>query len=65
LIRSILENGNRRNEVNVKDVDLVAHVIVVSFKSIEYPWALEGQNFSLSRVVDTMLDIFMNGLQKR
>jgi len=57
--------------LKVRDVAVAAHLIVVSMKSLEYPWAVEGQNFSprksltASNLVDAMLDILMNGLQKR
>jgi len=71
LVRNILKQGNDSGELKVRDVAVAAHLIVVSMKSLEYPWAVEGQNFSprksltASNLVDAMLDIHMNGLQKR
>jgi AcrR family transcriptional regulator len=62
LIKAILEEGNRTGELDIKDVYLVAHVMVVSLKSIEYPWAIENHDITLNKLVDAMIGILMDGV---
>ncbi len=65
IVREILHFGNKGAELEVKKVDLVAHILVVALTSVEYHWALDGQSVTLSRYVDLMLDMMIDGIRKR
>lgn len=65
MVLGVLELGNSTNELCVERADLAAHIIVVSLKSLEYPWAIEEHDISLSDYVDLLLDILINGIRKR
>jgi len=65
IVQGIIREGNRTGELAVKDIDLVAHILVVALQSVEYPWAIDEHGISLKRYVDTMLRMMMNGLKKR
>jgi len=64
-VTKILNNGKNANELDMVDPTLSAHVLVVSLKSIEYPWALDNLGMTIEQMVDLMIDTFMNGVRKR
>jgi len=63
LIVGILEEGNRTGDLNVARVDLTAHAITVSLKSMEFTWAIETSGVRLDEYVDFLLSLIMNGLR--
>ena len=65
LVTGILEQGNKSGELDVTNMELVAHMIVVSLRSQEYEWAIEGLQTPLDRYVDFMLEVMLNGIRKR
>jgi AcrR family transcriptional regulator len=65
IVAGILEFGNRTNELRVKNVELTAHLMVVSLQSIEYRWVFDSLDVPLSVYVDHMLDVIINGIKKR
>ena len=65
ILKGILEQGNRTGELDVKQVDFIAHMIIVSLKSQEYEWATEGLDMSLEAYVDSMLDVMLQGIARQ
>ncbi len=65
LVKGILEAGCQAGELSVDDVGLTAHVIVMSQKSLEYPWSIEGCGVSMPAYVDFLLKLVMNGIGRR
>ncbi len=65
IVRDILHLGNETGELDVKNVDLAAHIMTVALKSVEFPWAIETQEMTVTDYVDMMLSILMEGLKKR
>lgn len=65
IVRDILHLGNKTGELDVKNVDLAAHIMTVALKSVEFPWAIETQEMTVTDYVDMMLSILMEGLKKR
>lgn len=65
IVKSILTCGNQARELDVNDVDFTAHVMVLSLKSLEIPWAVEEHDYPLDNYVDRLLEIMLNGLRKR
>lgn len=64
IVAEILEYGNRTNEFQVENVDLTAHLMVISLQSIEFRWIFEALDVPLSVYVDHMLDVIINGIKK-
>jgi len=64
LIKTILEEGNQTGELNVAKIDLTAHTIVISLKSMEFSWATETCGVSLEEYVDFLITLIMNGIGK-
>ncbi|UCG62168.1 MAG: TetR/AcrR family transcriptional regulator [Candidatus Zixiibacteriota bacterium] len=65
IVAGILEFGNKTGELRVKDVELTAHLMVVSLQSIEFRWVFDALEMPLSVYVDHMLDVIINGIRKK
>jgi AcrR family transcriptional regulator len=65
IVADILEFGNRTGELQVGNVELTAHLMVVSLQSIEYRWVFDTLDVPLSVYVDHILDVIINGIKKR
>jgi AcrR family transcriptional regulator len=65
IVAGILEFGNRNGELEVGNVELTAHLMVVSMQSIEYRWVFDALDVPLSVYVNNMLDVIINGIKKR
>jgi len=64
-IKDVLEEGNRAGELNVAKVDLTAHTIVISLKSMEFSWATETCGVPLEEYVDFLITLIMNGIGRK
>ena len=64
LIRGILDKGNQAGELNVDQIDLTAHTIVISLKSMEFSWATETCGIPLEEYVNFLITLIMNGIGK-
>lgn len=65
IVAGILEFGNRSGELHVRNIQLTAHLMVVSLQSIEYRWVFDSLDVPLPTYVDHMLDVIINGIMKR
>ncbi len=65
IVAGILEFGNRSGELLVRNVELTAHLMVVSLQSVEYRWVFNSLNVPLPVYVDHMLDVITNGIRRR
>lgn len=64
-IQRILEVGIKNNELDIENIDFTTHVIAISLRTIEYPWALEGTTISMTALSDTLLQIITSGIRRR
>lgn len=65
IVAGILEFGNGNGELQVRNVELTAHLMVISLQSIEYRWIFDSLDVSLSVYVEHMLDVIIHGIKKR
>jgi hypothetical protein len=65
IVANILEFGNRSGELQVSEVNLTAHLMVISLQSIEYRWVFDSLDVPLPTYVDHMLDVIIHGIKKR
>jgi AcrR family transcriptional regulator len=65
IVAGILEFGDRTGELQVRNVELTAHLMVVSLQSVEFRWVFDAQDVPISLYVDHMLDVIINGIKKR
>ncbi len=65
LVEAILNEGNQTGELNVAKVDLTAHTIVISLKSMEFSWATETCEVPLEEYVDFLITLVMNGIGRK
>jgi len=65
IVRRILTEGIKSGELYVKEVNLAARIMVVSLTSLEYQWALKGNDVSISGYIDMMLEMMVEGIKKR
>ncbi|MBU0984776.1 MAG: TetR/AcrR family transcriptional regulator [candidate division Zixibacteria bacterium] len=65
IVKDVLTLGNQRNELCVNDVNLSSLIMVVALTSVEYTWALEEEGLTLSTYIDKMLDMMIQGIEKR
>ncbi len=64
IVRQILKAGVKSGEVSVPNAALTAHVLVTSFRQLEFNWVVEGHPVSLEKHVEHLLDIVMHGIKK-
>ncbi len=64
IVRQILKAGVKSGELSVPNAALTAHVLVTSFRQLEFNWVLESHPVSLEKHVDHLLDIVMHGIGK-
>jgi len=62
MLRDIITFGNSTGEFAVTQVDSIAHLMIISLKSLEYPWALDGYNITLPEYVVLMTNIIIDGI---
>lgn len=62
VVRDILAQGVRRNELKVENLEMAAHVLIVALASLEFQWALDEYDISLETMVDGMLEMMMHGI---
>ncbi len=61
-VAEILRAGAKSGELRVEDPDKAATALVLALASVEFQWALENGNFSLSELVEMMLNMIVNGI---
>ncbi|HDL04188.1 MAG: hypothetical protein DRP46_07980 [Candidatus Zixiibacteriota bacterium] len=65
MVKDILEQGVKRQELKIKDLDMAAHVLAVALASVEFQWALDEDSLTLENLVDGMLDMMVYGISRR
>lgn len=65
IIQEILHRGMETGELEIENVAVTAHFMMVSLNSLECPWVIEGLALSVDEQVDIMLGILLNGLRRR
>lgn len=65
VVRGILAEGIERNELSISNLNMAAHVLIVALASVEYQWALDEYRISLETMVDSMLEMMLEGIRKR
>jgi len=65
ILTRILEHGNKMNVLNITNIALHTHVLLIIFRSIELPWIVADQGTSLNEIVELIVDTFLNGVKKR
>ena len=65
MLIDILHKGVKAKELEVRNIDLTASIMLTSLKSQEYEWSIQEHNISLEEYIDVMIDIIMNGIRKR
>lgn len=65
LYKEILIEGIRRGVFEIHDLDLTAYAMVIAAKGLEYHWAMEKNREIIERSIDSLLEVFFNGILKR
>lgn len=65
IVKQILQQGVREGELQLKRVDLCAHLMVVTFQSVELPWALDAHGIASSDYANMIIDMMYDGIRKR
>ena len=65
ILVSILKGGIASGELDIKDVDLTAQMMIISLKAQEYEWMIDSFDVSLEQYVDLMVNVILNGIRKR
>jgi len=64
LVVGILKSGQESRELNVKQVELTAQVMVMALKSLEFSLVTERWGGDLENYVDLLVDMMLNGLRR-
>jgi AcrR family transcriptional regulator len=65
LYKEILQEGIHRGVFEIRDLDLTAYAMVIAAKGLEYHWAMEKNPRNMERNMDSLLEVFFNGILKR
>lgn len=65
IVREIIDHGIQARELDIKDRDLAAHVMVIGLSTLEYQWAIDEAGISPERLIDLMLDMMIDGIKRR
>lgn len=65
IVKNILIQGIKRNELVINNLEMAAHVLIVALASLEFQWALDEYHMSLETMVDNMLEMMMHGIYRR
>jgi len=65
IVKRVLQQGIREGELELGRVDLCAHLMVVTFQSVELPWALDAHRIAASDYANMIIDMMYNGIRKR
>lgn len=65
LVQTILEEGVKRGDFAIEDIALTAQAIITALKGLEYEWSLKDSDVDISRGIDTLLSILLNGILKK
>ena len=64
LIESMLKAGIEKGIFDIRNTVVTAHAFVTAMKGFEYKWALEDKK-KVKEIIESMMDIFYNGIVKR
>jgi len=65
VVAEILDMGVQSGELQIEDTDKAAYVMVLALASVDYQWSLDEGRFALPELVDTMLNIIINGIGRK
>ncbi len=65
LVKAILQDGIRTGSLQLRQVDLSAHVLVIALTSLEFQWSLKELEMPLPVLADGMLEMMIDGIRKR
>lgn len=63
IIKDIITEGVEKGELKVRNIGLTAHIIAVAQKSLEFPWAVNGDDVSVDELIEQMSMILLNGIK--
>ena len=65
IISDILKRGVQKGIFFVEDPEKVADAFVIALKGFEYKWATETKQKNIQKYVESLMDIFFKGIEKR
>jgi AcrR family transcriptional regulator len=64
IVRDILAFGNSNGKLKAKKIDITSYIMVVALSSLEFSWAVEENEISMTDTIEMMIDIILNGIKK-
>lgn len=65
MFKKILKEGVERGVFLINNLDLTAYAMVIACKGLEYHWALEQDSDKIETGIDSLLEVFFNGILKK
>lgn len=65
MFKKILKEGVERGVFLINNLDLTAYAMVIACKGLEYHWALEPDSEKIETGIDSLLEVFFNGILKK
>ncbi len=65
MFKNILTEGVNRGIFLINNLDLTAYAMVIACKGLEYHWALETDYAKIETSIDSLLEVFFNGILKK
>jgi AcrR family transcriptional regulator len=65
MFKQILRSGVAAGIFQLRDLDLTAYAMMIAMKGLEYQWAIAKDQQFIEKSVDSLLEVFFNGILKR
>jgi AcrR family transcriptional regulator len=65
MFKQILHGGVEAGVFQIRDLDLTAYAMLIAMKGLEYQWAIAKDQQFIEKSVDSLLEVFFNGILKR
>lgn len=65
MISNILNEGNKRNEFDIKDSELTAKTMNLALKGLEVPIYFGNKKINIKNTLESIMDILFNGILKK
>ncbi|MCL6589098.1 MAG: TetR/AcrR family transcriptional regulator [Firmicutes bacterium] len=65
MFKQILHSGVLAGIFQLRDLDLTAYAMMIAQKGLEYQWAIQKDQQLIEKSVDSLLEVFFNGILKR
>jgi AcrR family transcriptional regulator len=65
IIKGILQHGIDGGNFKIRNINLTTQAIIKAMKGFEFPWALDQEDATMKKDINSVLDVLFYGIMKR